>query len=58
MVDTTFDHKVLNFLNAFFYYNQISMDLNDKEKTLFVIAIGTYCNCVMPFVMKNLEATY
>ena len=34
------------------------MDLDDQEKTSFVIAQGTYCYRVMPFGLKNARATY
>ena len=34
------------------------MDLNDQEKTLFVMGQGTYCYRVMPFRLKNAGATY
>ena len=34
------------------------MDPSDQEKTSFVIGQGTYCYQVMPFGLKNAEATY
>ena len=45
-------------MDAFSGYNQISMDLDDQEKTLFVTAQGTYCYRVMSFGLKNAGATY
>ena len=45
-------------MDAFSDYNQISMDPNDQEKTSFVTRQGTYCYRVMPFGLKNAEATY
>ena len=58
IVDATAGHELLSFMDAFSDYNQISMDLDDQEKTLFVTAQGTYCYRVMPFGLKNVGATY
>ena len=58
LVDATAGHELLSFMDAFFCYNQISMDPDDQEKTLFVIRQGTYCYRVMPFGLKNAGATY
>ena len=58
IVDTAAGHELLSFMDAFFGYNQISMDPDDQEKTSFVTAQGTYCYRVMPFGLKNAGATY
>ena len=58
IVDATADHELLSFMDAFSGYNQISMDLDDQEKTSFVTGQGTYCYRVMPFGLKNAGATY
>ena len=58
IVDATVDHELLSFMDAFSGYNQISMDLDDQEKTSFVTAQGTYCYRVMPFELENAGATY
>ena len=58
IVDATTGHELLSFMDAFSGYNQISIDPDDQEKTSFFIAQGTYCYCVMPFRLKNAEATY
>ena len=58
IVDAIAGHELLSFMDAFSGYNQISMDLNDQEKTSFVTAQGTYCYWVMPFGLKNAGATY
>ena len=34
------------------------MDLDDQEKTSFVTVQETYCYRVIPFGLKNAEATY
>ena len=58
IVDTTDGHELLSFMDAFSGYNQISMDPIDQEKTSFVTGHGTYSYRVMPFGLKNAEATY
>ena len=58
MVDATAGHELLSFMDAFSGYSQISMDLDDQEKTSFVTGQGTYCYRVMPFGLKNAGATY
>ena len=58
IVDATTGHELLSFMDAFSGYNQISMDLDDQEKTSFVTAQGTYYYRVMPFGLKNAGATY
>ena len=58
IVDAIAGHELLSFMDAFSGYNQISMDLDDQEKTSFVMGQGTYCYRVMPFRLKNARATY
>ena len=58
IVDATAGHELLSFMDAFSSYNQISMDLDDQEKTSFVTGQGTYCYRVMPFGLKKAGATY
>ena len=45
-------------MDAFSGYNQILMDEEDQEKTLFVTSQGLYFYKVMPFGLKNAETTY
>ena len=45
-------------MDAFSGYNQIRIDPNDQENTSFMTRLGTYCYQVMPYGLKNLEATY
>ena len=45
-------------MDAFLRYNQIKMDEIDQEKTSFITSKGLICYQVMPFDLKNLEATY
>ena len=58
IVDATAGHELLSFMDAFFGYNQISMDPDDQEKTSFITGQGTYCYRAMPFGLKNAGATY
>ena len=45
-------------MDTFFVYNQILMDEEDQENTLFVTSQGLYYYKVMPFGLKNARATY
>ena len=58
IADATAGHELLSFMDAFFSYNHISMDPDDQERISFVTGKGTYCYRVMPFGLKNAEATY
>ena len=58
LVDCTTGHKLLSFMDAFSRYNQIQMDEADQEKTSFITSQGLFCYKVMPFGLKNAEATY
>lgn len=59
VVDSTFGHALLSFMDAFLGYNQIRMEKGDQEKTSFITNQGIYCYKVMPFgLMKNIGATY
>ena len=57
-VDSTADHKLLTFMDAFSGYNQIKMAKEDQEKTAFITSQKLYCYKVMPFGLKNARATY
>lgn len=43
LVNITSGHQTLNFMDAFFRYNQILMAKEDKEKTTFITDSGMYC---------------
>ncbi|KAI5323513.1 hypothetical protein L3X38_032585 [Prunus dulcis] len=58
LVDATADHALLSFMDAYSGYNQIFMHLNDQAHTSFITNRGLYCYKVMPFDLKNAEATY
>lgn len=48
----------MNFIDAFSGYNQICMSTTDEENITFVIDYGLHCYRVMPFGLKNVDATY
>ncbi|KAM1220144.1 hypothetical protein TB2_047050 [Malus domestica] len=58
MVDATTGHEALSFMDGSFGYNQIRMALEDEELIAFHTPKGIYCYKVMPFGLKNAEATY
>ena len=58
LVDSTTDHKLLTFMDAFSRYNQIKMAEENQEKSAFITSQEFYCYKVMPFGLKNAGATY
>nr|XP_009400985.1 PREDICTED: uncharacterized protein LOC103985099 [Musa acuminata subsp. malaccensis] len=58
LVDATAGYELLTFMDAFSGYNQIRMAPQDQENTTFITDRGVYCYKVMPFGLKNAEATY
>jgi len=58
LVDSASGCRLLNFLDAFFGYNQIRMHPRDKCKTTFMTELSCYCYKVMPFGLKNAGATH
>ena len=58
LVDATVSHPRMSFLDAFQGYHQISLTLEDQEKTTFVMPTGNYHYKVMPFGLKNARSTY
>lgn len=57
LVDSTAEHEMLSFLDAFSRYNQIQMAIPNEEKTASVTDRDLYCYKVMPFRLKNAGAT-
>ncbi|GAU22037.1 hypothetical protein TSUD_309410 [Trifolium subterraneum] len=58
LVDNSSGFKLLSFLDAYSWYNQISMAVADRTKTAFMTESGNYYYNVMPFGLKNAGATY
>ena len=53
LVDSTAQHQLLSFMDAFSGYNQIWMHEDDQEKTSFVTSQGLFFYKVMPFGLKR-----
>ena len=58
LVDSTAEHGLLSFMDAFSEYNQILMFEQDEESTTFITNQGLFCYRVMSFGLKNAGATY
>lgn len=58
LVDSTSGHARLTFTDAFSGYHQIHMHPLDKKKTAFITSCGVYNYVMMPFGLKNADATY
>ena len=58
LVDATYGHPRMSFLDAFQGYHQIPLALLDQEKTAFLTPIENYHYRVMPFGLKNAGSTY
>ena len=58
LVDTTSRHQLLIFIVAYSGYDQIFIHIPDQEHISFITNCGMYCYKVMPFGLKNADATY
>ena len=58
IIDASSGHGILSFLDAFSSYHQIPMYPLNVEKTSFITPHRLFCNNVMSFGLKNVEATY
>ena len=58
LVDATYRHPKMSFLDAFQGYHQIALAPKDQEKTAFISPDANYYYTVMPFGLKNVGATY
>ena len=58
LVDATYGHSRMSFLDAFQGYHQIALALEDQGKTAFISPNANYHYTVMPFGFKNARATY
>jgi hypothetical protein len=58
LLQRTSGAKVIYFLDGFFGYNQISVHLDDEEKTAFTTPWGTFMYSKMPFGLMNARATF
>ena len=51
-------YEILSFMDELSGYNQIRLAKEDQDKTSFTTPWGTYYYVVMPFGLKNADATY
>jgi hypothetical protein len=58
VVDSMADSVLLCFLDCYLGYHQIALNLDDKDKTTFIMPNGIYFYKVMTFGLKNVDATY
>ena len=58
LVDNTATNRFFSLMDGFSGYNQIKMAEEDKAKISFTTHWGTYAYDVMPFGLKNADATY
>lgn len=58
LMDSTIGFEFLSSLNANSGYHQIFMHPDDEEKTSFITWEWTYYYRAMPFILKNVRATY
>jgi len=58
VVDSTAGCALLSFLDCYSGYHQISLAIEDQEKTAFITPFGAYCYTSMSFGLKNAGATY
>ena len=58
LVGATYGHPRMSFLDAFQGYHQITMAVEDQEKTTFISPDANCHYTVMPFGLKNTGATY
>jgi hypothetical protein len=58
IMDSTALCELLSFLDAYSGYHQISLTVDDEEKTAFITSFGIFCYTKMAFGLKNGGATY
>lgn len=57
-MDLTAIHEMLSLMDGFFSYNQIKIVEEDQHKMTFTTPRRTFCYQVIPFGLKNIDATY
>ena len=58
LVDATYGHPRMSFLDAFQGYHQIALTAKDQEKAAFISHDANYHYTVMPLGLKNAGAMY
>jgi hypothetical protein len=57
VVESTAGCSMLSFLYCYSGYHQISLAMEDEEKTTFITSFGAFCYTSMSFGLKNTGAT-
>jgi hypothetical protein len=57
-VDSTTSCELLSFLDAYSGYHQISLAVNNEDKTTFITPFGIFCYTKLAFSLKIGGATY
>jgi len=58
ILDSIANHDTLSFMDGFFRYNKILINLAYQHKTTFTTPWGNFCWNIMLFGLKNASATY
>lgn len=58
VVNGTVGHSMSNIMDPFSNYNEIKMYPHNIENTAFRTSMGNLHYSFMPFILKNVEATY
>lgn len=58
LVDRAPGCELLSFIDTHLGYIQVPMAREDEEETPFIMDMGTFCFKVMPFGLRNEEATF
>ena len=58
LVDATYGHPRMSFLDAYQGYHRIALAAENQEKTVFISPNTNYHYTIMPFGLKNTGATY
>ena len=58
LVDATYRHQRMSFLDTFQGYHQVALATEDQEKMAFISLDAKYHYTIMPFRLKNAVATY
>ena len=58
LIDATYGHPRMSFLDAYQGYHQIALAAEDQEKTTFISPDANFHYTVMPFGLKNAGTTY
>ena len=58
VLDIVPSHEIYSFLDNFSGYNQIQMNLEDQEKTMFIMEWGVFVAVMMMFGLKTVHVTF